>query len=269
MVHKLYIEGPYGQIHCRTQHPAETRQPALVCLHMSPKSGRLFEAAMPPLARDRLVLAPDYPGMGESAPPPAEPAVTIEDYATAMWHVVDHLAKTPVYLLGHHTGAMVATEMATQRPDDVCGIVMVSAPVLTDDEIASMHQTYAPIPIDEDGTRYRVMWERILAHRGPGMTLEMAAVSMAENLRGGEDYEWGHRAAFNYAARYRDRLTTLRQPVLVLNPADDCETFSRRSDDLLQQGRRVDRPEWGHGFIDVAPGAFADAVYEFLEELEA
>ena len=99
----------------------------------------------------------------------------------------------------------------------------LSMKTVTPDEQQALGSEYSPIPIDEAGTRFRIMWERVLQHRGPGMTLQMAATSFAENLRAGDDYEWGHRAAFDYAGTYNRRLGQIDHPVLVLNPADDCQ----------------------------------------------
>lgn len=233
---------------------------------MSPKSGRSFQELLPWLACDRVALAPDNPGHGESDLPPAEPQVTIPDYAGETWRVVDELAASPIHLVGHHTGAMVAVDAAVQRPDDVLSIVSISAPVFTPEEARELDAAFSPIPIDEEGNRFRIMWERVMQHRGPGMTLEMAAASFAENLRAGADYEWGHRAAFAYADEYRRNLADIETPVFVLNPADDCYEQSKRADELLINGHRRDYPEWGHGFLNAYPEAAADAILDFIRK---
>ncbi len=112
------------------------------------------------------------------------------------------------------------------------------------------------------------MWQRVLENRGPGMTLQMAAASFAENLRAGDDYEWGHRAAFAYAPTYNRKLTEVAQPVLVLNPADDCYEQTLRADRLLRNGQRLDCPHWGHGFLSAYPEEAAAVILGFIEETE-
>jgi len=219
---------------------------------------------MPHLANNRRVLAPDYPGYGESARPPAQPEVTIEDYATAVWHCVDELGTDSCHLVGYHTGSMVALAAARQRPNAIRSIVNISAPIFSADELTQLQQTYAPIPLDESGERFRIMWERILFHRGPGMTLEMAADSLAENLRGGEAYEWGHRAAFNFAGEYVELLRQLSAPLLVMNPNDDLAEHTRRVDQLMLNGKRVDFPDWGHGFLQAYPRQAAEILNAFF-----
>ena len=267
-VRRTFVDGSYGQLHCRIAAPAAPTRAPLVCLHMSPKSSRSFHDVLPELARNRIVIAPDYPGHGESDKPPADPHVTIGDFARSAWRSVDALCPGKVHMLGYHTGAMVAVEAATQRPEDVISVVNISAPLFTAAELKTLDDYFQPIPIDESGQRFRTMWDRVLEHRGPGMTLQMAAESFAENLRGGDDYEWGHRAAFAYGMTYRDRLALLRHPVFVMNPNDDCYQVSKRADELLQNGLRRDYDDWGHGFLSVHAAEAATEIRTFIDEAE-
>ena len=261
-IRRQFIDGEYGQIHVRTATPDSPSHAPLYCLHMSPKSGRGFEAFMGAASDDRIIVAPDYPGYGESARPPADPHVTIADYARNMWRVVDALGHSTIDLFGTHTGSKVAVEMARQRPNDVRRIVMVSASILTEDERAQFDAYFSPIPLDIEGNRFRIMWERIVKHAGPGMTLEMMADSMAENLRGGEAYEWGHHAAFEYAAEFEAVLAQLPHDITILNPADDLYEHTKRAEPLLKNGRIIDCPQWGHGFLE----AFAKDAIQCVKE---
>ena len=59
----------------------------------------------------------DTPGFGESDPTPFVP--TAEDWAAAIPAVLDHLGVARADVLGHHTGSMVAPEVALQFPDRV------------------------------------------------------------------------------------------------------------------------------------------------------
>ncbi|MDX1481750.1 MAG: alpha/beta fold hydrolase [Woeseiaceae bacterium] len=270
-IRKSYTDGRHGQLHCRGVYPDDAERPSVVCLHMSPKSGRGYHELLPELAADgRIAIAPDYPGHGESYLPADEPPVTIEDFAAAVWEVIDdRIGTAPVHLVGYHTGSMVAIEAARQRPEDVLGIVNIAAPKFTDEELAVMVNYFQPIPIDEEGTRFRILWERIMKHRGPGMTLQMAADSMAENLRAGDLYECGHMAAFAYAPRYVGHLAETPHPLLVMNPRDDTFEATQRIDPHIRNGRRVDFPDWGHGFLNVWPREAAGVMLEFFREVEA
>ena len=263
-VRKTYVDGPCGQVHCRVAHPAQATRAPVICLHMSPKSGRSFKDVLPYLAAERVAMAPDYPGHGESDPPPADPHVTVADFARSTWAVIDNLVDTPVHLVGYHTGAMVAVEATVQRPSDVLSITSISAPIFSDDEINELSSEFDPIPIDEDGTRFTTNWQRVMANRGPGVTLQMLAESFAENLRAGDDYEWGHRAAFAYASTYNKRIAEIEQPNFVINPNDDCFEATVRSDELIRNGHRRDFPDWGHGFLNAYPEEAAGVILEFI-----
>ena len=265
---RQFCDGPFGQVHVRRPGDGGNK-PTLVCMHMSPKSSRSFADVMPYLAAERRVLAPDNPGHGESDLPPAEPPVTLEDYARSMWAAVDQLSEGPVPLAGYHTGSMVAVEAASQRPEQVLGVINISAPVMTPEEARQATETYAPLPLEEEGSRFSIMRQRVLAHRGPGMTLQMAADSFAENLRAGDHYEWGHRAAFAYAATYARKLREIEHPLLVINPRDDCWELSQRADALWNNGRRIDKPEWGHGFLNAFAPEAARLMLDFLGEIES
>ena len=256
---RSYVDGPHGQMHLRTC--GDPGDPPVMLLHMSPKSSRSFEAVMPELAAaGRFVAAPDYPGYGESDPVPEGEAVTVEAYAESCWAVADALGLGPLDLAGHHTGSKVATEMAYQRHGAVRRLVLISAAVLTPEEQAGYAASYQPIPLDEAGTRFRRMWDLIVQHRGPGMTLEMMAEALAENLRGGERYEDGHHAAFAYNRVFAERARALPHPVLVLNPKDDLWAITPRAAELFADVRVEDHPEWGHGFLSAYPEDAARAI---------
>lgn len=233
---------------------------------MSPKSGRIFARFLESAADDRIVIAHDYPGYGESDPPPSDPHVTVEDYAGSLWEVVDALGLGTIDILGYHTGSEVAAEAARQRPAQTGNIVMISAPVFTAEELAEVQSIYQPISLDEAGTRFTKMWESVMAHRGSGVTLEMSAESFAENLRPGENYEWGHRAAFQYAPRYADLVAELPHRITVINPQDDLVQQTPRIIPYLSNGEVIDHPEWGHGFLDAHTEAAVAVIKSALDQ---
>ena len=262
---RQFVDTEYGQIHVRVSTPNTVSARPLLCLHMSPKSGRFFVGFMEAASTDRVVIAPDYPGYGESDLPPEDPPIRVQDYARTMWEVLDALGIEKVDIFGHHTGSKVAAEMASRRPDNVGAIVMVSALVLTPQEQQKFLDTYQPVPLDIEGTRFKKMWDAIVFHRGPGMTLENMAMSMAESMRGGEAYEWGHAAAFAYNAYFPDIVKTLPHKITVINPKDDLWEITPRVMGLLQNGTLINKPEWGHGFMDAFTDDTVDVVKNALD----
>lgn len=269
-IKKFYADGPFGQIHCRGVFPTNAAQAGIVCCHMTPKSGRSFEELLPHLAIDRFAMAIDYPGYGESDAPPAEPHVSIEDYADAMWAATTEVTNDigRVHLVGYHTGSMVTAEAAVRRPHKVASVTNISAPVFTKEEEQALSAEFSPIPLDEDGTRFKIMWERILKYGDAQLTLDMAAASFAENVRAGNDYEHGHRAAYSYGQKYKEHLQQIEAAVLILNPGDDCFEKSKRADELLRNGRRVDRPQWGYSLLRANAKELARDILDFAQEVE-
>lgn len=209
---------------------------------------------------DRMMVAADYPGYGMSDRPPSIDDASIESYARAMWSVVDALKLGPIDLLGHHTGSKTAIEMARQRPDDVRGIAMISAAILTDKERAQFSSMFEPIPLDREGTRHQENWRRIVAVAAEGWPLEMMDRSYLQTLMGGEAYEWGHHAAFGHTTPFTDGLRDLPHRKVVLNLADSLQDCTRRVEGVMTNGELIECPQWTFGFLDMYPGEVADLV---------
>ena len=89
---RSYTDGSFGQIHLRAVSPApESSHLPLYCLHQSPKCGLEFETFMREMGEDRTVVAPDYPGYGQSDAPALQELATVPAYAEACWQVADAL----------------------------------------------------------------------------------------------------------------------------------------------------------------------------------
>jgi pimeloyl-ACP methyl ester carboxylesterase len=259
-IKKFYCEGPFGQLHGRLCTPSIATRRPLVLLHQSPKSGLELEPLMRACAHDRAVLAPDHPGYGMSDPPPREEEATIGAYACAAWAGADACGLGKVDLFGNHTGGLVAFEMAHTAPERVGAIVTVSAPIMMEEERQSFLEYFKPIPLDEAGTRFTTMWARIRQHAAHGVNLEGMARSLLQNMMGGERYEWGHAAAFNWAPELDRILPLLHHPITIINPADELQHHTRRAAHLMQSGVIIEKPNWGHGFLELFPQDVADIV---------
>jgi pimeloyl-ACP methyl ester carboxylesterase len=117
-VRRGYVDTSVGQLHFRELGSGEP----LVLLHKTPSSSVQFERCAPLLAGSRRVVAFDTPGFG-SSDPPAEPP-TIADYAGALVEGTEALGLGAVDLVGHHTGASIAVEIAATRPELVRRLVL-------------------------------------------------------------------------------------------------------------------------------------------------
>ena len=97
----------------------------LVLLHGLGASRAVWSRVTPALAADRLVLAPDLPGFGESAP--AGPGFDLERVARKLSVALADRAGRRFDLVGNSLGGAVALQLAVLRPDLVRRLVL-SAP---------------------------------------------------------------------------------------------------------------------------------------------
>lgn len=266
-VRRAYVDGPFGQMHMRVAGE-QGSHPPLVCFHMSPMSGRIYQRFLDVLAgQGRMGVAIDTPGFGMSDPPPAPPAIA--DYSRAMQAAIAALGLIgPVDLMGYHTGSMIAADLAADRPDLVRRLICVSAPIFTAGELAEMRRLYAPHVPDAEGNHLLRRWQGFVHwNLGRGLTVEDLNDMFPEGLLAGNREWWGHNAAFSYASDMR--LAEVAQPLLVLNLGDDLTEQSRRAPALMRNGRLMELPGWGHGFLDGFPEDVVDLVLNFLDADDA
>lgn len=216
---RAYVDLPWGQIHLRmTPHedlPADA--PTVVMLHQSPLSSVTFDAALPLLARRGIrAYAMDLPGFGMSDPLPG--AWEITDAADAIRDVIEELGLARVWVLGQHTGATVAADLAVRHGQTVAGLILMGLPLYEAEERAAKLASYAPgyTPARE-GSYLQVIWQRIHGLY-PHLEPAAAARQVGEYHAVGPDYGIGYRAVF----RYEVDVETLRSvPILLLHGERD------------------------------------------------
>lgn len=106
-----YVTGRWGQVHYRA---SGENGPAVVLVHESPISSEEYVHALPELGRSVRAVAFDTPGYGLSDPPPGPQE--IPDYAAALLEAADALGLGDFAVVGTHTGASIAVQMAAQAP---------------------------------------------------------------------------------------------------------------------------------------------------------
>jgi pimeloyl-ACP methyl ester carboxylesterase len=262
-VRRGYFESRFGQLHVRNAMPPGggfDEATALLCLHPNGRSARVFQRLLEIMGRDRSTYAPDLPGFGESDAP-AERA-TIPDVAAGIADFIDSMRFRQIDVLGWQMGSAVAAELAAAKPQQVRRVVLIGVPLFTDAE-REVSRRLTTSAAAEDGSHLVNDWRRMLESRESGVTLEALAQRFAEMLENAP-------AALQIAsalAQYplRERLTAMRQPVLVLRPRDELWDVTPRSRDVLPRARMLDLPACGSGLIETAPEAVANATREFLK----
>lgn len=262
-VRRAYVDGRRGQVHLRVAGGDEAGRPPLVCIHMSPMTGRTFEQFLGAIGTDRRAVAFDTPGFGLSDPPPAPPG--IEDYAEDILSGIDALGITGSFdLLGYHTGSLISVALALHAPERVRRVIMISAPIFPPEERREFQQYYGHREPEMDGSHLVRRWKGFVYHHlRPGVTLEHVADAFPEALLGRSIEWWGHRAAFDYDLAAA--LARVHQPLLILNTGDDLDIQTRRAEGLAPNSRILEVPGWGHGFLDLHTDDAATLVRSFLD----
>lgn len=263
-VHRRYVDGPFGQLHVREAGTFQPGRRSLACFHMSPMTGRTFEAFMGVLSAisGRHVLAFDTPGLGMSDAPPKPPSIA--DYADALIAGIEAICGTDaVDLMGYHTGSMISCQLAAERPAQIRRVVLISAPVFSAEDLAAMRAEYRHRAPEADGSHILHRWQRFHQHFSVGgMPLDQINAAFPDGLMGRNIEHWGHDAAFGFVPGMR--LTEVTQRVLLLDPEDDLREHTTPAPNLLQNGQRVALDGWGHGFLDLHAPEAAALVESFL-----
>ena len=92
--------------------------PTLVLLHGFPSSSREFDTLIPPLATRYHLIAPDFPGFGQSdAPPPSAYAYTFDHLAQTTDHLLEALKLERYSFYIQDYGAPVGMRLMLAHPE--------------------------------------------------------------------------------------------------------------------------------------------------------
>ena len=252
-----FVTVGYGQLHFRRAEPAgaagrSVANPVL-CLHQTPSSSQVFVEFMGELASDRTVFAVDTPGLGESDLPEAPP--DIEDYAKAIAEFLDAEQLTEVDIVGYHTGASIALELAARQPERIGSMMLVGLALFDDAERAAFFDNPWPKPRADDGSHLLDEWRRSTRWQGPGQSDDSRERMFVAKLAAGRTAWWGARAVMRH--ELEPRLRDSSHPLLVVNPNDDLVTVTPRARAVREDAAFVEFPEYGFGIFEVIPAELA------------
>jgi pimeloyl-ACP methyl ester carboxylesterase len=104
--------------------------PVLLLLHGFPSSSRMFRELIPRLADTYRLIAPDYPGFGQSAVPDRSTfAYTFDNLADITGKLLDRLGISRFALYVMDFGAPVGFRLALADPERLTGLVLQNAPL--------------------------------------------------------------------------------------------------------------------------------------------
>jgi pimeloyl-ACP methyl ester carboxylesterase len=216
------------------------------------------------LARRHHVLAPEWPGYGESTG--EELLEDMLDFALHGWDVVEALGLSRPHLVGHSMGGMIAAEMACLAPHDLGRLVLASAAGLWLDA-HPIPDIFAALPFEIPGL--------LFADPAKGAALLTGGLDL-NDMDALKDFYIGNARRLAMAGkilfpipnrRLSKRLYRLSAPTLVLWGAEDRlmpPVYAKRWAELLPHATVEMIPEGGHMLPYERPEAFAAAVSRFL-----
>ncbi|MCS3470052.1 pimeloyl-ACP methyl ester carboxylesterase [Pseudomonas sp. JUb42] len=111
----------------------DASKPTILLLHGFPSSSHMFRDLIPELEADFHVLAPDYPGMGNSeAPPEGGAALTFDAVARSIEQFVQQLGVNRAVIYMQDFGGPVGMRLAVLHPQWVRGLVIQNTPISVD-----------------------------------------------------------------------------------------------------------------------------------------
>ena len=215
-IRKAYADTATGQVHYRTGGEGTP----LLLIHQTAQSSLQYANAMPLLIEQGIrVVATDTPGFGMSDTPPGNP--TIESYSEVFPQVLDQLGIDRTVVLGHHTGASIACQLAYAHPERVSRVLLHGPPCYTDSEreerLARPHRDRSP---QEDGSHLLDRWKTSYQLSAGVASLDACQMSVIHGFWAGNNDHYGHHAAYSYDMPAR--IAELSQPVMLISNTGDA-----------------------------------------------
>jgi pimeloyl-ACP methyl ester carboxylesterase len=204
-VRRGYVPSPFGQLHYAESGAGE---PVLL-LHQTPRSWTEYQDVLPLVGAGYRAIAMDTLGFGASAKPSAPH--TIERFADAAESLVEALGLERFHLVGHHTGGVIAVELAARRQDRVASLLLSATPFVDDEKrrTASGRRQIDHVDPKPDGSHLLELWNR---RRGFYREGEEAALHryVIDALTVLDRVEEGHEAIRRFMMDQRLPLVTAR-----------------------------------------------------------
>jgi pimeloyl-ACP methyl ester carboxylesterase len=255
---KAFADIPEGQMHYRFEGNGES----VLLLHPGVGSSDAFTNTMPHMSGKYLVIAPDFLGNGDSDPAPYE--YTMLDHARSILSFMNSLGIKEANVVGHHTGAKVAAELAINWPERVNKLVLSAIgywEATANIEKNEPDNFTGRVEIKPDGSHLMEWWRRAVMWHDP---LDIVEASVLEYIKAGPRGEEIHWTARAYDTK--GRLPLIKRPTLVLSGASGLFHSAAENVRKLVPGSKLVVIENGPPRMErIMPEEFAAAILNFLE----
>lgn len=258
-IRKGYVDTSGGQIHYRL---ADSDGAPVAFFHQTASSGQMWLKTMERLEGRWRMFAFDTPGFGGSFDPDPESRPPMTQYVEWLAEAVRGVGLDRCHLVGHHTGACIAVEMAARHPELARSLTLIGPVPLTDAERIEFSKHFGlPFQPNVSGSYLLENWEYLRnlgAHRDPMLIHR----EMADQLRAwwGRVQSYGAVWTQDFPAFYRQ----VACPILIgAAPDDVLRAYLDRAREMRPDAEVLEID--GANFEpDLDPDRFAEGLAAFL-----
>jgi len=258
---RAYTDIPEGQIHYRFEGSGEK----VLLLHPGVGSSDAFSKVIPFLSKKYCAIALDFLGNGDSDPAPS--VYEMVDHARSIISFMDSLGIKKASIVGHHTGAKVAAEIAINWPERVNKLVLSSigywqaAKNIEKNEPADFTSR---VEIKPDGSHLMEWWRRAAIWGDP---LDISEATFLEYVKAGPRGEEIHWTARTFKTQLR--LPLIKCTTLVLSGARGLFHSAAEEVQRLIPNSKLTIIENGPPRMErTMPKEFSEAILSFLNASE-
>lgn len=252
--------------------------PAVVLLHGFAETSLMWKPVIPALARRFTVIAPDLPGIGESAIP--KEGLDMKSAAVRMHALVRSLGFEKAEVVGHDIGLMVAYAYAAQFPAEITKLVVMDAFL---PGVGGWEEVYnnpaiwhfrfnGPTPEalvqGREGTYFEYFWNDLAANKARSIPESDRRAYVAAYSRPGRMHAaWAYFVSFQQAAKDFAELsqTKLTMPVLAIGGEKSLGGVLANQMKLVATDvRAVVLNDTGHWVLEENPKETTAALQKFL-----
>jgi pimeloyl-ACP methyl ester carboxylesterase len=227
-----------------------------------------FGPVLPELAAGHTVVAPDYPGAGET--PRNTGPLDLDMLADGLVASALHAGVERFGIVGYSLGTAVAVRAATRHPDRVTGLVLTAGLAAPDNRLGLAAQVWRQLLLDGD----RDLLSRFLmfAGTGPGQLNQQSPTELDKSLDLLSDFiRDGSLEQIELVGRIdtRSDLSVIAVPSLVIATTADVLVGPELSGELAAgiRGAELVEIDAGHGVITEETAEWLAAVLPFLSGL--
>lgn len=247
-VKRAFLDTEDGQILYRIAGDGQ----ALVLLHMNPRSSDEFRELIPIFAQKYRVIAMDLMGFGDSDKPPR--IYSIADYAKTVIALLDELEIKKANILGNHTGAYIAAEVAAEYPQRVEKIILSNIDKFSEQQIeAYLNKNLGTYQIKSDNSQ---LIERLSSRSSYTDSAELNFRCFLEELKCYGYPPYGSLAVKEYCSTIQERLSLINCPTLILSGTENIKALVKMGLSQPENRTSITKIIPQAKFVEIEDGTF-------------